>query len=654
MMAAKLEAESKDHKDDVTNLLILILIASAVGIYLIATTVLIAKDGVFYIEQAQKFSSDPIKVIKGLPFGYPFLIFAAHKFAALFGDSSSIHTWIYSAQSITLLCRLLALIPLYFIGKLLIGSRKSFWAILILIVLPYPAKFGSDVLRDWPHILFLATGFLFLLCGANQGKWWMFGVTGLAAGLGHIIRPECAQLVIYGVLWLLIRLLLPKRNMDRPKLVCALSILLICFVIPVAPYMKARGRILPEKLKGVISSSYPLQSKGLWGQNVGSYHHAYAATSLPSNMVKATGRLIEEVSDNLFYFFVPALVIGISCRFRRISALTNIEKFFVPAFMVQNVAILILLHCNYEYISRRHSLPLVTFSVFYVPIGLQVMGNWLESKGSKGPSETRQNSWLWFLVLLAVGIAICLPKLLRPLRIEKRVYTTAAEWIKENTGDEDLLAVSDPRISFYAERKSRSYLGNHLPSDVKYVVRAMQEGDYLSRKIALCDVHIVNHTTKENRVIKELVLGDFKKNNPKTVALKFSVPEGQPLCEFRVYLYGGNDLTLQAVDLRPAGVDQRVQAKKSFDILGGKYRMATTIGVIDRESHQIRAEGVKEGFLAYGPYIPLNKGNYEVKFRLKLNNPESQGKSPRGMTEVWSSSVCNKKEKEKITIYRRI
>ncbi|MFB0556019.1 MAG: hypothetical protein ACETWQ_22165 [Phycisphaerae bacterium] len=151
-MAATLETKYKEHRDDVINLLILILIASVLGVYLIATTVLIAKDGVYYIERAQKLSSDPVGIIKSHPPGYPFLIFAAHKFVTLFTDNSSVFTWIYTAQSVTLLCRLIALIPLYFIGKFFVGSKITFWATLILIILPYPAEFGSDALRDWPHL----------------------------------------------------------------------------------------------------------------------------------------------------------------------------------------------------------------------------------------------------------------------------------------------------------------------------------------------------------------------------------------------------------------------------------------------------------------------------------------------------------------------
>ena len=127
-------------KQAIKHLTILTGIALVIGVYLIVTTVLISKDGVFYIERAQQLASDPVRIIQAHPPGYPFLILAAHKVISFFTHDNSNQAWIHSSQYITLLCRLLALIPLYFMGKLLVGSKNSFWALLILIFLPYPTE----------------------------------------------------------------------------------------------------------------------------------------------------------------------------------------------------------------------------------------------------------------------------------------------------------------------------------------------------------------------------------------------------------------------------------------------------------------------------------------------------------------------------------
>ncbi|MHC4438910.1 MAG: glycosyltransferase family 39 protein [Planctomycetota bacterium] len=476
-MAHSKSANPLNKKQDLIYLAILLTIALGIGVYLIATTVVITKDGVLYIQEARKFSSEPQDVIKGLPFGYMFLIFAAHKLVTSISDSSSLFTWIYSAQSITLLCRLLALIPLYFIGKLLVGDRRSFWAVFILIILPYPAEFGSDVLRDWPHILFLATGFLFLVWAVKQSKCWMFGAAGFAAGLGHIIRTECEQILIYGALWIFIRLFSSKRDMSRPKLLCAFSVLLIGFAIPAAPYMTARGKFLPAELKALISSVSSKESKEIREARINSDNNIYPmryakmlshgvniASSMPGRIVKAVDELAGAISENLMYFFVPALLTGIYFRFRKQSSATEIERFFMPAFAALNVVMLIVLYYYWGYMSRRHCMPLVVFTIFYVPIGLEVLAGWFANRFSKSKpasgkdcGDSHPGDRRWFFILLITGIIICLPKLLDHPGSDKPGYRTAAAWLKQNTATDDLIASPDRRITFYAERKALLY-----------------------------------------------------------------------------------------------------------------------------------------------------------------------------------------------------
>ncbi len=464
------------EKKDFSHVLILLLMALVVGIYLIATTVLISKDGVIYIQNAQDFSSRPVDIIKGIafPFGYPFLIFLAHKFVMLFDNGSTVFTWIYTAQSVTLICRIITLVLLYFIGKSFVGGRRSFWAVLILIILPYPAEFGSDVLRDWPHIMFLTAGFLLLLAGVKKTRYWMFGAAGLVSGLGHMIRPECAQIVIYGLFWIGLRLFFPKNSISRIKLFYALLILLIGFSIPFVPYVIVRGNILPEKVEQLFSSSAPEHSDDIRIPETTCDNNVYAASALPVELLKAAGRLLEELSDNLMYYFMLPLVIGFYSHFRRKSELTDIERFFMPAFVFFNVAILFLLYYDWGYMSRRHSLPLVVFLVLYIPEGLEIMAHWFEEKFRRVQKD--RESQRFFFILLAIGVVICMPKLLRSSGADKPGYRAAAKWLRENTGTEDVIAVPDLRISFYAERKGKKYT-TEVPEGVDYLVGIVEGGE---------------------------------------------------------------------------------------------------------------------------------------------------------------------------------
>jgi hypothetical protein len=54
--------------------------------------------------------------------------------------------WIISAQLVALLCKIIATVVIYYVGKLIVEPQMSFWAVLILTILLISAEFSSDVL----------------------------------------------------------------------------------------------------------------------------------------------------------------------------------------------------------------------------------------------------------------------------------------------------------------------------------------------------------------------------------------------------------------------------------------------------------------------------------------------------------------------------
>jgi len=490
------------RKQDLIHIGILVAIALVIGVYLIVTTVLISKDGVFYIERAQQFTSDPARIIKAHPPGYPFLIMTAHKCAALFTDDSSVFTWIYSAQSVTLLCRLLAIIPLYFMGKLLVGSKNSFWGMLILIFLPFPTRVVCDVVREWPYILFLATGFFFLLWSAKSGKWWLFGFVGLSCGLGYWIRSESAQLIIYGLLWAGVSLFRPKLwGVTRWENLAALVLLFIGFAIPAAPYMKCKGEILPTKVRRIIQSFSINTSQDVnqLGADALRQNH-YIAEMVPEEVLKTLGEIFGTVGETLMWFFMLPIVLGLFYHFRNNPKTEDI--FLLSSFIFMNILMMILRYCYFQpHVSQRWSLPLAAFTIFYVPVGLQVVGNWLDSKRSQCNQKTdlpEKKRLSWFLVLALVGISICIPKLLRPVGINKQGYREAANWLSENTANEAIIfEPDDNRVSFYAERKRRRNI-----RDSEYIVSIVDSPEGQSKfNKKVEEVYSVWTRKKKKRVV---------------------------------------------------------------------------------------------------------------------------------------------------------
>ena len=121
-------------------------------------------------------------------------------------------------------------------------------------------------------------------------------------------------------------------------------------------------------------------------------------------------------------------------------------------------------------------MPLVVFTVFYIPVGLQILAGWLSKSISKNGLAVQNDIRRWFFLLMLVGIGICVAKFIRitPLRWEKKGYRSVSEWLKENTKPSHIIAVPDRRLYFYAERKGLVY-DKTVPEKAHYVARIVKD-----------------------------------------------------------------------------------------------------------------------------------------------------------------------------------
>ena len=337
--------------------------------------------------------------------------------------------------------------------------------------MPYPAEMGSDAIREWPHLLFLSTGLLLFVLAVKLEKKWLYGVAGSISGLGFIIRPECAQVIVYALVWLCIQLIKPPADGSRLKTTLAIVILIMGFCIPTAPYVKATGRILPKKVKKLISIKHVEQHEELVDKN--GIMSVY--TCSVGNIVKGTGKLFERVNENLMYFFTLPALIGVYSYFKRTKK--RFKTFLPASFIVFYLIIMHLLYYDYSYISRRHCLPLAVMLVFFVPDGLDILSKWLSRNVFKSLSFAREGSGKLFVALLVLGIMIGVPKLLTPLGSDKEGYIAAAKWLKENSPKDASVFCADSRVGFYADRKNLRVLDeSDLPSEL-YLVEFTKYGE---------------------------------------------------------------------------------------------------------------------------------------------------------------------------------
>lgn len=482
-----------EKKQDLIYLAILVTIALVIGVYLIATTVLIAKDGIYYIDFAKQLEIKPLQVLKDSseysPWlytpGYSFLILIMHKFFSLFSGGSTLSIWIYSAQFATLLCKVLAFIVLYFLGKEFVSRKMCFWALLILALLPNPARFGSDALRDWPHLLFLATAFLLLLLAAKKGNPIIFMMVGIVTGLGYTIRPMCLQIIAYGMLWFMINLIKPI-NINRKKLLLDAILLITGFLLIAAPYSKIRGEVLHPRLKIIIHKLIAPQSSNIRQERINqakshglvSLKNKMYIAGLPteqSGMGKVFPKLLSSVGENLCWFFFPALLLGLYYELK--EKIKAQPTFFIIIFILMNIGMTIARYSISPDLSKRYVLPLIAFTIFFVPRGLNVIAMYIQDKFSGNNGYSPKKLYHTFLILLIIGLCICIPKLLTPIRIDKKGYMAAIDWVKENTAQDDFIIVPDLRIKFYTERDGMLKVGTPYPGKAKYIIRLYKNGD---------------------------------------------------------------------------------------------------------------------------------------------------------------------------------
>lgn len=447
-------------KKDFENITILTAIILLIGIFLIAKTVLISKDGISYIDCAKQFEAKPFfTVLKDIPLspGYPFFIFITHKIIPTF-HADSLQRWIISAQVFSLFSKLIACIVFYFIAVLLTSRQAAFWGILILIFLPDSAEYSSDVLSEWPYLMFLSIGFLLLLGGAENKKLYLYGLAGVISGLGYLVRAECCQLIIYGITWFAYTFYKSEKKVADLKVSLGFVLLISGFFLAAGPYMSLKGYVFPEKMLIKIPPVFSKISNPI--------NQANAAFFFP--LCKTNGNILVNICETLMYYFVPGAFLGCFYYFKNKG--NRLENKFYPAILILfNIVLLSWVSTSYNYLSRRHTLVLIAFTCFFIPIGLEKICEWFDQKIIINKPVSSNSSQRLFYILLALGILICLPKLFKFTSTEKYGYRQAADWLNKNTLPNDVIAVPDKRIAFYAQRKWLEYLDE--PRKVNYVVK---------------------------------------------------------------------------------------------------------------------------------------------------------------------------------------
>jgi hypothetical protein len=187
----------------------------------------------------------------------------------------------------------------------------------------------------------------------------------------------------------------------------------------------------------------------------------------------------------------------------------------MAAFISFNVIVVILRSIGIEGdVSKRYLLPLICFTSFYISTGLAILISLIAKEGVNNIGFVPEKR-TWFYVLIIIGLGVCTPKLFKPLGSDKEYYRNVVGWLNKNTPENAAIAVTDMRISLYAERRGLEY-DQMIPRQARYVVK-IYGGDREPIEEEMQGAKRV-FSVKGNRKKANIVIYDFGNNISESVS----------------------------------------------------------------------------------------------------------------------------------------
>ncbi len=490
------------------NIAILAVIVLILGVYHIVSAVLVSKDTINFVTYAKTFTENPAPTIRSNDQhpGFPAMIFLTHQAVKTF-STDPVWSWLYSAQITALVFRLLSIIPLYFLARMLVGPKLCFWSMFVLLLSPDLTKYGSDGLSDWPHLFFLSSALLAMIYAAQKKKLWPWPLVGLLTGLGYLIRPECAQIIIYAGLFLALSFVWKTWSIGFLKTIAAGLLVLVFFFACAIPYMHFKGAIFPKKkvLQFESTQTTPDQPQNLAAAPGCVSMQAYKAGINFAAIGNTSWKIAENICQTLLWFYAFPLIFALF-KYFIYPEKYDPKRVILLLMILLNIALLSWLYNSYHYMDRRHTIILAVLGAILVPLGIEMWAHSFEKIFTPNAHLMKKENrgHFWFFLLLVVGFCIYLPNLYTPIHNDKQALRSASDWLIENTTPSDSIALCpdlDGRIGFYAQRKTFDCEKTKIPPTTDYIIdRITPDADHKLQNTLLAswpykyNTHVVIYT----------------------------------------------------------------------------------------------------------------------------------------------------------------
>jgi hypothetical protein len=430
-------------KNEKINLATLLLLSLLLSIYLFFRTYVVSLDGAFqYIPLAKDFASGFFR--RALSHNqqplYPLIIAFVSRWAPDFELAGKLVSSFFG---------ILIIFPVYFLGKRIFDAKIAFLSTLLLTIHPYVRRFSADVLKESTFLFFFGTAIWFAWRTIQNEKRYPFLFIPILSVLAYLVRPDGIEVLLVVFPYLLF---VKKFSISERKRT-AILLLIISSCIFLLPYLFYLRELRDEWTLSKAKSIVEMLGLGLLKDGV----------PLSHKILFSLKKLNLEILGIFHPVYIFLLIIGLLKRFYfRLKA----GEGFLLSFCCLHYVILFLMVLNTTewggegtikavHLSGRHALALLLVSIYWVGEGFLAISLWvfhyMESHSLSLPLKSKDKSSMVLGVLLAVMLAIVLPKTLKPQRYERLPEKWAGVWIKNQSGKGATIFTSMPRIAFYAD-----------------------------------------------------------------------------------------------------------------------------------------------------------------------------------------------------------
>jgi hypothetical protein len=429
-------------KNEKSYFTLLLLVSVLLTIYLFIRTYVISLDGAFqYIPIAKDFASGFFK--RALSHAqqplYPFIIAFISRFIPDFELAGKLVSSFFG---------ILIIFPTYFLGKRIFDTRIALVSTFFLVIHPYIRRYSADVLKESTYLFFLGIAIWFAWRTIQDEKKYPFLFIPILSVLAYLVRPDGMEVLFVVFFYILFVKKFSISGNKRTVILLLISsscILLFPYLFYIREFSGewtfSKAKSIVEMLgAGVLKDGVPFMHKVLYS-------------------LKKLNLEIFAIGHPVYVFL---LTVGL---LKRIFSRFKPGEGFLLSFCLLHYLVLFLLILNVTewsgdgtikagYLSGRHMLPLLLFSIYWVGKGFMAIYEWICKKTESvllfHRLTLRKQSVVVFVALLVLISATVLPKTLKPQRYERLPEKWAGIWIKSQSGKGMTIFTTVPRVAYYA------------------------------------------------------------------------------------------------------------------------------------------------------------------------------------------------------------